>query len=473
MGDGVTISGNATTEDGGAIYNSGTLTIDGGTISNNISTKSGGAISAHSGTITINGGEIKNNRAGSHGGAIYLGNKDGNIATLNLRGGTITGNTVTGSDSQGGGICDVGTLNVSGNPVVKNNTAPAYNKSYNIYLSGGKKVNVTGELTDGAEIGVTAPGGGTGDITFGLSGKGTADSFFSDVPDCYVGLTDNNEATLRNMGAHLAGHSISLEGDIAVNFYMQLDSELASHEGVKMQFTVLDTSAEYQNQEVAVSDDTKVGDYYVFKCRVAAKDMDSVIQAQLVDGNSKSSVYTYSVREYANYLLENANENGTTEQKSYAKAAPLVRAMLVYGDNAKYYFDKTGEEPDAVEATIPEYGSIIHDTMPAGVTFTGAILSLKSQTTLSLYFESNQEIELTCPGYTTKTAHSGREYVIRIRNIAVYDLDKPITIKVNGEDAVTYSPLTYCYKAQTSSDAKLVNTVKALYNYHLAAHEYF
>ncbi len=82
-------------------------------------------------------------------------------------------------------------------------------------------------------------------------------------------------------------------------------------------------------------------------------------------------------------------------------------------------------------------------------------------------------IELTCPGYTTKTAHSGREYVIRIRNIAAMDLNKEFTVKVNGEDAVTYRPLTYCYKAQTSGDAKLVNTVKALYLYWVEASQYF
>ena len=69
--------------------------------------------------------------------------------------------------------------------------------------------------------------------------------------------------------------------------------------------------------------------------------------------------------------------------------------------------------------------------------------------------------------------NDGINYAIRIRNIAVYDLDKPIIVKVNGEDAVTYSPLNYCCKAQSSSDPKLVNTMKALYNYWLAADAYF
>ena len=917
---GGTITGNHSTQDGGAVYNSGTLNISGGSFESNSSDKSGGAISAHSGTITINGGEIKNNRAGSHGGAIYLGNKDGNIATLNLRGGTITGNTVTGSDSQGGGICDVGTLNVSGNPVVKNNTAPAYNKGHNIYLRNGKKVNVTGELTDGAEIGVTAPGGGTGVFTSGLSGNGTADSFFSDNPDYYVDVNGSGEGTLASyyvfsfdanggtgeqetirrktneielpdctftapegkgfmawnvggaekqpgetvtitsgytmtaaavwadayhieieddivngtvsadaeyaaegqtvtltvapdegyvlqelyvmptgsdptilnpeapdfsftmpaqnviihacfakgtayvdakgndmpakialelvssdaywgvsvhagettswyyaegevtisdrvtvtgnvnlilcdgatltipkgihvargtgltiwqqkggtghlvidsvaegkaaigsdrigsgttstktagtitinggildvrggtyaagigggdgcsggtitinggtvnatsgfygaaigggrsgkagsvtinggnvnatanwygaaigqgsdatysqtdtvtinggnvkaimtsepnatssfsvmngstftlnytdeskntmsvmaeswsgavtvskkfvdengniygvgnisdsstlngktlrpydgMGVQLAGHSISLDGDVAVNFYMQLDPEITAHEGVKMQFTVPDTSAEYQYQEIEVSDDIKDGEYYVFKCRVAAKNMDSVISAQLVDGDNKSIIYTYSVKDYADYLLAHL------DVPKYAAAENLVRAMLVYGDNAKYYFGGD-TEPDQINTEIPEYPSTVASF--ADSLFDGATLSLKSQTTLSLYFKSDDPITLSIDGKTEGVDYelksAGNEYVIRIRNIAIKDLNKNITVKVNGQDAVTYSPLTYCYKAQNSSDTKLANTVKALYLYWQAADEYF
>ena len=111
------------------------------------------------------------------------------------------------------------------------------------------------------------------------------------------------------------------------------------------------------------------------------------------------------------------------------------------------------------------------------MTFDGATLSLKSQTTLSLYFKSDDPITLSIDGKTEGVDYelksAGNEYVIRIRNIAIKDLNKNITVKVNGQDAVTYSPLTYCYKAQNSSDTKLANTVKALYLYWQAADEYF
>ena len=35
-----------------------------------------------------------------------------------------------------------------------------------------------------------------------------------------------------------------------------------------------------------------------------------------------------TVKQYADHLFDNTDENGTDEQKAYAKAAPLVRAML-------------------------------------------------------------------------------------------------------------------------------------------------
>ena len=281
-----------------------------------------------------------------------------------------------------------------------------------------------------------------------------------------------------SIGAHLVGHSLSLSGDIAVNFYMELSNYISMSQSAFMRFTI-PTGSGTTVKDILVKDaDTKTLDnktYFVFKCNVAAKEIYSEITAQIHNINatgdeSLGNLYTYSVSEYANYLLDHL------EVAEYAQAEYLVRAMLTYGDHAEYYFDKTAEKPEDIEdVTIPdEFPETIHDTLPAYAEFTGASLSLKSETTLSLFFESEQELTLTCEGHTAVTANSGNEYVIRIRDFAAADLHQPITVKVNGADAVTYSPLTYCYKVQqASSNAKLVNTVKALYLYWDAAYHYF
>ena len=66
--------------------------------------------------------------------------------------------------------------------------------------------------------------------------------------------------------------------------------------------------------------------------------------------------------------------------------------------------------------------------------------------------------------------------VLRICNISAAGLNDNFTVTVtSGQErgTVTYSPMTYCYKAQTSDNAKLVNTVRALYLYWEATDEYF
>ena len=134
-----------------------------------------------------------------------------------------------------------------------------------------------------------------------------------------------------------------------------------------------------------------------------------------------------------------------------------------------------------MEASGPET-SCTETDLPEGVSFEGATLSLRSKTTLSLYFVKEAgapDIELSMDGKTEgvdyELAQNGNEFVIRIRNIAAAELDNFFTVKVNGTGTVTYSPMTYCYKAANSETAseKLKNTVKALYNYWLAAETFF
>ena len=285
------------------------------------------------------------------------------------------------------------------------------------------------------------------------------------------------------MGAHLAGYTISLKGDIGVNFYMELAPEIAESQTAYMLFTIPNGSRT-ETRTVYVKDISPKDGYYIFKCSVAAKEMTSQIKAQIIDGEASGTEYTYSVKEYADYLLENADENGTELQKAYAKAVPLVKAMLNYGARAQLYFgqntdslanaDLSPEEQALGDVTIS--ADAYTAELPEGVTFSGATLSLKSETTLSLYFESSDELAFTCTGYTVEKAAVGKYQVARIRGIKAQDIGNTLTLTINGTGTgtVTYSPLNYCQNVlnnDTQSES-LQDVAKALYLYWQAAKTY-
>ena len=151
----VTLTGGIA-KNGGAIVvdKDGTLNLYSGEISGNHVTKGkGGAIYIKSGgVVNMYGGTIRNNHAYSgNGGAIYV--EAG--GTLNLFGGEISGNTASGN---GGGIYVEagGRVNVKGAPIVKDNTANG--KPSNLYIcanSSSPLLSISGDMTDGAQIGIS------------------------------------------------------------------------------------------------------------------------------------------------------------------------------------------------------------------------------------------------------------------------------------------------------------------------------
>ena len=151
----VTLTGGSATTGGAIVVDKdGTLNLYSGEISgNHVTNGKGGAIYIKSGgVVNIYGGTIKDNHVYSgNGGAIYV--EAG--GTLNLYGGTITGNTASGL---GGGIYveTGGRVNIQGAPVVTGNTAGG--KANNVYVcvdSTSPLLTISGELTDGAKLGVS------------------------------------------------------------------------------------------------------------------------------------------------------------------------------------------------------------------------------------------------------------------------------------------------------------------------------
>ena len=151
----ITLTGGSATTGGAIVVDKdGTLNLYSGEISgNHVTNGKGGEIYIKSGgVVNIYGGTIKDNHVYSgNGGAIYV--EAG--GTLNLYGGTITGNTASGL---GGGIYveTGGRVNIQGAPVVTGNTAGG--KANNVYVcvdSTSPLLTISGELTDGAKLGVS------------------------------------------------------------------------------------------------------------------------------------------------------------------------------------------------------------------------------------------------------------------------------------------------------------------------------
>ncbi len=289
------------------------------------------------------------------------------------------------------------------------------------------------------------------------------------------------------LGEHLYGYSVSVEGDIGVNFFVELNNALLTSDTAKMVFTV-PNGKKSETQTLPVKDVVAVasnkvvsGDktYYKFKCSVAAKDMASPITAQMFNGDSAGIKYRYSVKDYADQLLASPQKY-FPEGKS-EKGAAFVRAMLRYGSYAQKYFNEgtAFETSGSVEdVTIPvefKYNADNTSITADGVTFEGATLSLKSETTLSLYFTGLPEgTEFTCGSKTVQSVKNGKYIVARIRGIKAEELKNNFTLTFTG-GSVTYNAMTYCYNVQNggSSNAKLLDVCKALYQYAEAANAYF
>lgn len=138
---------------GGVAYvKNGTFSIYDVTLTGGSASTGGAIVVDKDGTLNLYSGEISGNHVtNGKGGAIYV--EAG--GTLNLYGGTITGNTASGL---GGGIYveTGGRVNIQGAPVVTGNTAGG--KANNVYVcvdSTSPLLTISGELTDGAKLGVS------------------------------------------------------------------------------------------------------------------------------------------------------------------------------------------------------------------------------------------------------------------------------------------------------------------------------
>lgn len=334
------------------------------------------------------------------------------------------------------------------------------------------------------------------------------------------GKCDSCGAIIDGIGAKLAGYSLSLTGNIGVNFYMELSDDVVNDESAYMSFTLPNgttskvyVSGTHEDGSTAATD-TTVKDgvtYYVFTCEVAAKEMTSDIKAQMIGNNGEKTgkVYTYTVKEYADYILSH-----TSAEDNYGRATVLlVKGMLNYGGAAQKYFGYKTDQlaSDGLALTEPVFddtsiinfikdeankASITNYSDSDKVTFKSAYLSLNSTTDLCVYVQFAEDVtvqedmfailldskEISKDQYEITKVNEENCYKITLHGIKASQLQKQYEFEVAlpdmGPAVLKYGATSYAYTVMSSACDNINNieslreVVKALHAYGSCAQGY-
>ncbi len=301
------------------------------------------------------------------------------------------------------------------------------------------------------------------------------------------GKCDVCNAIIDGIGAKLAGYSLSLTGNIGVNFYMELSDKILADEDAYMQITLPNgTVTKVLVSDAQTNTEIKEGTtYYRFPCEVASYEMTQDIKAQMFDGNGNcGKEYTYTVRDYAQYIIENGS--------LYVEAIPFVVTMLDYGACSQKYF-KVAMDDLANKESNPSYNisGLDSDYMDDFVAkkaendvlgqFAGLNMVLESETTLNIFYEPKEGIDVSkltfsVDGKEVTPEKRGQYYILSLENIKANELGTSKTFTVtDGTNTLSgdYCAMMYCYQvlnaAEGTYEDDLVTLVKAFSDYAYSA----
>ena len=251
----------------------------------------------------------------------------------------------------------------------------------------------------------------------------------------------------------LEGWNIALGDNVGVNFRLN-----------SADYTVT-TTVNGEAVTPAISDN-------LVTVNVAAAQMNDPIVLTVKNGEETVHTGEYSVRQYAEYILEGDYAN-------YVKN--MVLQTLNYGAAAQTYFDynadnlaNAGYELEASEEISTEVPAISLEDNLAGISLYGISLVFRNKIAVRFYFKTTEDIANFTFSQGTPEQKDGM-YYIEVGNINPQELANDITLSVNdGALSVTYSPLNYIVRKynDASSSAELKALVQAMYGYHLEAKYY-
>ena len=335
---------------------------------------------------------------------------------------------------------------------------------------------------------------------------------------------------------HFVGHSLSLDGDIGVYFYVDCVDVDPQYLAVQFdwgnpadwwearwddyaadgEWIELETKTKTCDR-LDVEDTALIGGKTYRKMRVSmfAREMNDKIYAVLYDTRTGSSYDInhpydvdmeeeggYSVQDYAMHLY-NAEDaelidliGGNADAADAARLRELCRSMLIYGAKAQlrfgYYqdglYDAQAQLADAelTNKTLEPIPSDVAAAFPdkysfsaCGTNFIGYSLVLLSKTSFRLYFQKDTQPPTATlqnspdPNIEVKTGVNPEGYpYVEIRNIPAKYIMSDFTLKFADDTIQTVSAKAYV-KSAMSANEETKNVATAIYRYCEAAEAYF
>lgn len=278
------------------------------------------------------------------------------------------------------------------------------------------------------------------------------------------------------IGAVLTGNTISLDGDIAANFFMEVAPEIAASKTAYMQFTLPNgktTKTYFKDVSYRYTDGSRI--CFMFKCRVSSKEMADDIKAQVIDGDRQGTVYTFNVKDYAEYILKHQ------EVSEYREAAPLVKAILNYGAASQKYFNYhtnnlansgMSESDRKIKMITAKELDCGLKNASYGLEPEKVSLELESKTIMRLKFnpEAVKGATFKMGDKVLRTELSGGYLIVFVEDIKAADLFKSYLVTVdfgNKQYGVRYSPMDFFRHAIENENCKTETKelVSAMYHY--------
>lgn len=273
--------------------------------------------------------------------------------------------------------------------------------------------------------------------------------------------------------------SIGLGGKINVVYYMVLDEQVVADPESKVVFTVPKSGSTF-TEEFLVSEAQVQGKFHIFTCGVSAKEMTSEIKCQVVTSKElegENDVFTYSVKQYADYILEHSDQ--------YPNAVNVVKAMLNYGAACQIHFDYRTDDLANDSQYITEEEKVLKDCdlssyeftyagYQKGVEYYKSSLVLQSGTDIKHYFYFNNpndvyDLNITVRGEKVTPLPNNNYHYVRIDDIPVHNFGKAYEVCI-GDLVMNYSVLSFGYDTlKNSQNESLKNIVKAMYTYYVEA----